>query len=474
MADIDIGGPLQRRRVQLFDGASLAGWQPKDDSHSWTVQDGCLRAHGPASTLLAAATQPRQLPHGFILEIEAMTRPGARGSICIGSAAQDSERLRITIASPASATDDPGTWLRTGSIEGRNHIYKNMVPDDTWFQLRITVGANRIQIDLNQLLLVDFVEHHNFVSEDELSIALNWAGGDSEILFRKIELQEPARQSPPATDLPGLDETDKKIRALIAKGIPVLDLHAHLKGGLTLDCVLRRSRHQRIQYGLAVNCGKGFPIETDEQASAFCAEMRQQPVLAGMQAEGREWTSMFSRQTAASFHYIFTDSMTWTDTYGRRMRLWIPEEVGGITNVEDFMETLVARTVGILEHEPIDIYVNPTFLPAVIAEGYNQLWTDERIQRIVEAAARNQVAIELNDLYQLPSAKFIRAAKAAGCRFTLGSNNTSPSDLRRCDYGLQMIEFCGLQARDFSSPIRFTRGPYYGKLTACTASRRVA
>ncbi len=437
--------------MQLFDGASLAGWKTKEHSQSWAVQDGCLIAHGPASTLGFAGTQLRRLSAGFALEVEAMTRPGGRGSICIGSAALNSESRHITIASPASATDDPSTWLRTGSIEGRNPIYKNMVPDDTWFQLQITVSVNRIQIHLNQLLLVDFIEHHNLAAEDEPSIALNWAGGDSEIRFRKIKLHELASQTP-HPDPPELDEADKKIRALIAKGIPILDLHVHLKGGLTLDELLRRSRRHGIQYGLAVNCGKGFPIETDEQALAFCTEMSQQPVLAGMQAEGREWTSMFSRRTAAAFHYIFTDSMTWTDNRGRRMRLWIPEEVGSITNVDDFMETLVARTLGILEHEPIDIYVNPTFLPAVIAEGYDQLWTDERIQRIVGAAARNQVAIELNDLYQLPSAKFIRAAKAAGCRFTLGTNNTSPADLRRCDYGLQMIEFCGLQPRDFFVP----------------------
>ena len=30
---------------------------------------------------------------------------------------------------------------------------------------------------------------------------------------------------------------------------------------------------------------------------------------------------MFSRQAAALFDYVFTDSMTWTDNRGRRMRL---------------------------------------------------------------------------------------------------------------------------------------------------------
>ncbi len=55
--------------------------------------------------------------------------------------------------------------------------------------------------------------------------------------------------------------------------------------------------------------------------------------------------------------------MTWTDNRGRRMRTWIPAEVGTIADPQEFMETLVERATGILEREPIDIYVNPTFLP---------------------------------------------------------------------------------------------------------------
>ena len=235
---------------------------------------------------------------------------------------------------------------------------------------------------------------------------------------------------------------------------PIVDLHVHLKGGLTLEQALEQSRRDGIQYGIAVNCGKGFPVQSDTAAEEFCASLQGHPVFAGMQAEGREWTSMFSRGTAARFDYIFTDAMTWTDDSGRRMRLWIAEEVGEIADAEAFMETLVARTVEILEHEPIDIFVNPTFLPAVIASGYDRLWTDQRMARVIEAAVRNHVAIELNDLYRLPGGKFVLKAKAAGCKFTVGTNNTGPEDLGRSEYGMSMIAECGLSEEDFFVPAR--------------------
>ena len=165
----------------------------------------------------------------------------------------------------------------------------------------------------------------------------------------------------------------------------MVDYHVHLKEGLTLEQALAKSRRDGIFYGIAVNCGKGFPIENDDGARAFFESMKGQPVFIAMQAEGREWMQMFSRRAVALFDYVFTDSMTWTDNHGKRMRLWIPDEVGAIADPQEFMDTLVERAVGILEREPIDIYANPTFLPDVIAKDYDRLWTEARMKKVVDA-----------------------------------------------------------------------------------------
>lgn len=234
--------------------------------------------------------------------------------------------------------------------------------------------------------------------------------------------------------------------------VRLLDLHVHLKGGLTLDQALEKSRRDDILYGIAANCGLGFPIQDDAAAHAFCASLKGKAAFVGMQAEGREWTSMFSCQAAAEFDYVFTDAMTWTDDQGSRRRLWIPEEIGVIEDVEGFMETLVVRTVAILESEPIDIFANPTYLPDAIASGYDRLWSTARMKRVMDAAVRHSVAIELNDHYQLPSKAFVLLAKEAGCKFTLGTNNTSIDDLGRSEYGVRMIKECGLAASDFFVP----------------------
>jgi hypothetical protein len=238
------------------------------------------------------------------------------------------------------------------------------------------------------------------------------------------------------------------------RNIPTADFHVHLKGGLTLEQALAKSRRDGIEYGIAVNCGQANTAQNDGDAIQFLESLQGQPCFIAMQAEGREWTQMFSRGAAARFDYIFTDSMTWTDNRGKRLRLWIPEEVGTIADPQQFMDTLVDRTVGILEHEPVDIYANPTYLPDQFTrDDYERLWTEGRRKKVIEAAVRNRVAIEINNRRTLPSPSFIRMAKAGGATFTFGTNNAGADDLGRCEYGLRMVEECKLASQDFFVPL---------------------
>jgi histidinol phosphatase-like PHP family hydrolase len=129
----------------------------------------------------------------------------------------------------------------------------------------------------------------------------------------------------------------------------------------------------------------------------------------------------------------------------------MPEEVGEIKDPEQFMEMYVDRILGVLQKEPIDIYANPTFLPKVIAADYDRLWTAARTQKVVEAAKKSGVAIEINNSYRVPSATFIKAAKKAGVKFSFGTNN-GDRNLGRLEYCLEMVRECGLTSSDIFFP----------------------
>lgn len=229
-------------------------------------------------------------------------------------------------------------------------------------------------------------------------------------------------------------------------GFPLIDYHVHLKGGLSIEEVVENSQREGINYGVAPNCGLKFPVTDDESLYAYIDTVRGTSVFKGMQAEGREWITLFSAEAIAKFDYVFTDAMTFTDYKGRRTRIWMPDEVW-VDDKEQFMDQLVSKIEAIFSQEPVDIYVNPTVLPAIINAEYDQLWTTDRIQRVIKVLAENNIALEINARYKVPKAGMIKMAKEAGVKFAFGTNNTG-RDLGELEYCLQMINECSLTPAD--------------------------
>jgi histidinol phosphatase-like PHP family hydrolase len=235
------------------------------------------------------------------------------------------------------------------------------------------------------------------------------------------------------------------------RSFQITDLHIHLKGGFTMDNAIAKSAKENIKYGIVTNCGLGFPVHSDSQIDSVLKIMKRYPQFyIGMQAEGREWVNLFSKQSMKKFDYVFTDAMTFTDEKGRRNRIWMPKETW-IDDEQKFMEYYVNTIVKIFNNEPINIYVNPTFLPAPMADRYKDFWTTDRMNRVIEAAKKNNIAIEINNRYKIPSEDFIKKAKAAGIKFTIGTNN-SDADFSGADYATAMISKCDLTLKDFWLP----------------------
>ena len=448
--------------VELFNGRDLDGWMPQGKLNSWKVADGSLSADGPMCHLFYAGPVRGANFRNFELEAEMMTHPSCNSGIYFHTAYQDTGWPNKGCEVQINNTQ-PGEKKKTGSLYNLRHNYKQYVSDNQWFKLQIAVRGKNVQVRLNGMLMVDYFEPTPAVIPPSMekerflgrgTFALQCHDAASQAMFRSVRVRPlPDDLATPGGTAFAADDTFKRILAQGVRSIPMLDLHVHPKGGLSVEQAVSESLHDGIQYGLAVNCGQAQPVTDDEGARRFVDSLKGLPVFIAMQAEGREWTRMFSRSAVQQFDYVFTDSMTWTDNRGRRMRTWIPEEVGTISDPQEYMDTLVDRAVGILEREPVDIYVNPTYLPDQLVKDYEALWTPARREKVVGAASRNHVAIEINNRYKLPSPSIIKLAKEAGCKFTFGTNNTGAGDLGRCEYGLQMVEECKLTGADFFVPL---------------------
>jgi hypothetical protein len=419
------------------------------------VESGAIVAHGPRAHLFYVGPANQGVFKNFEFSAEVNAGPGANSGIYFHTAFQPTNWPRagfeVQVNNSATLHDNYLEMKKTGSLYGIRNVYKQLVPDNTWFTMTITVRGKQVQVRVNEMLVVDYTEPEP-ASGKALSrgtFALQGHDPASRVSFRNLRVRPlPDNPSPAASVV-----ADRNYREMVRLGganYPLVDFHTHLKGGLTLEEVLRHSLDTGLGHGVAVNCGLNFSITNDAGIADFLKTMPPSPAFVGMQAEGREWVKLFSREAIARFDYVFTDAMTITDTRGKRSRLWIKEEVD-VPDKEAFMEKLVSTIEQIMASEPIDIYVNPTFLPDVIAADYDSLWTESRKQRVIAAAARNGVAIEISSRYRLPKADFIKAAKKAGVKFTLGTNNGGREILPN-DYGLQMIRECNLGWQDMWMP----------------------
>ncbi|MBN1360253.1 MAG: DUF1080 domain-containing protein [Sedimentisphaerales bacterium] len=420
--------------LSLFDGKTLDGWKASENEGTFEVVDGAIVAHGRRSHLFYAGPVEDANFHDFELKVDVMTELASNGGIYFHTQYQQrgwpAQGFEAQVNN--SYLIDP---RKTGSLYMVQDVSDSPVKDGVWFTEHIIVRGKSVIIRIDDRTVVDWTQPEPPQPPADMpervlgdgTFALQGHDPISTVRYKNIYVKP----------LPPLE-------------FPIVDYHVHLKGGLTLDEAIAISKQRGVKFGIAENCGLGFPTTNDQALEAFLQKLEGRPIYRAMQAEGREWVKLFSTETIARFDYVFTDAMTFTDQRGRRTRLWIPEEVQ-VDDPQAFMEMLVDKIVSILTDEPIDIYVNPTFLPAVIADDYDALWTDERMARVIDAAVKNHVAIEINARYRIPSERLIRKAKAAGAKFAFGTNNAG-RDLGQLAYSRMMARRCGLTADDMFVP----------------------
>jgi hypothetical protein len=459
-------GCQQDSWITLFDGETMNGWEASENIDSWKIEDGALVTSGPRSHLFYAGDVSNHDFRNFEFMADVKTEPGSNSGIYFHTEFQEegwpANGYECQVIN-SSGDKEPGEYIEhkmTGSIYAIRNTWKSPVPDNEWFNYRIVVQGKTIETYINEELIAEYTEPEDPSRDVEWigrtlssgTFALQCHDPGSKVYYKNIRVKPlPDDLTTPGNPPEDL-EFEKELLALAGINYPMLDLHVHLKGELTMEDALANARKYGFTYGLAVNCGLNMTLESDSAAAEFLRTYKKPAhTWLAMQAEGREWLDLFSPEIISQFDYVFADAMTWTNDNGMRMRLWIPEETE-VGDPQDFMEQLVDRTEKILNNEPINIYVNPTYIPEEIRDMYDELWTSERMDRVITALFENNIALEINNRYRIPSPTFLQKAKLAGVKFTFGTNNTGKDDLGRMDYAIEMITECGLTAADMWMP----------------------
>ncbi len=427
----------------LFNGEDINQWQT---TGIVTVENSAMTIKDGASLILKRGNYT-----DFDLKVKARTIDNGKGYIAFHTDSPD-KGYRVALNNDLESSQ---WWTKTGSLLSIRNLTKSTVNTNEWFDLDIRVEGNSITVSVNDRPVVEYIEPTSPYRTSEHATKLlskgNFAIQSTEgtLEIESIEVTPLSSTADLAQQQTlAIDETTDHIIKLHQENFPVLDYHVHLKG-LTAEEAAKQARNYGINYALAPNCGIGFPITNDEEVIEYIEEMEGQPFIQAMQGEGREWPQTFSAEVMEMFDYVFTDALTFTDTKGRRTRLWIPEEVF-IEDEQQYMDLIVQKIVDVMQ-EPMDVYVNPNFLPDVMNDRFDEFWTEERMDRVINALVETDKVLEINNRYEIPNKAFILKAKEAGLKFTFGTNN-SDGDFGKLEYCIRMKEECKLTAEDMYKP----------------------
>ncbi len=242
---------------------------------------------------------------------------------------------------------------------------------------------------------------------------------------------------------------------------PIEDYHVHLNT-LTIEQVMAASKETGVKYGLLEHCGtkeNQYPIvlSNDKELQDWIAKLQGKGVYIGVQAEWIDWVGCFSKEVFSQLDYVLTDSWTVRDANGKRVKAF----AGGYDpgdDAEAFMRWYVDWIVEILETTPLDIWSHPMWVTRKFTTQLEQMWTEERMRRVVRTLKNTNTAVENDSSVKLPTMPFLKMAKAEGIKFSFGASSQGPR-INPVDWSIATAKELGLTRKDMFQPAPRGRKP---------------
>jgi hypothetical protein len=162
----------------LFNGKDLSGWMTFDPGAWSVVRSGELSGRGPRSYLFSPGSY-----RNFILQAE--TRLNAKGdSGIVLRAALETGAPKGYEVQLCNTGDDA---QKTGSLYNSQKVTESAIADDEWSKQTVAVIGNRILIQVNGKLLVDYPDKESTYTEGH--IAFQQHNQASQVNFKNVRIK---------------------------------------------------------------------------------------------------------------------------------------------------------------------------------------------------------------------------------------------------------------------------------------------
>ena len=136
-----------------------------------------------------------------------------------------------------------------------------------------------------------------------------------------------------------------------------------------------------------------------------------------------------------------------------------------------YMDAHVANLERFAREMPVDILAHPTLLPYALRRlPAEELWTEQREERAVDALAQAGIAFEISNRYRAHE-RFVRRAVDRGVRISLGSDGHGVEQVGDVEMPLALARALGVRDADIYDP--YEHGSRLGAVRRASPSTTV-
>jgi len=245
-----------------------------------------------------------------------------------------------------------------------------------------------------------------------------------------------------------------------------VDCHAQTvfsDGALTIEQVIERAAELNVVPSVAdhISHDVARAVDSVEAARRYIAALEQYDVLRGGEFCWHDslWRELPEELVArfthriGSLHAVRLASGDHVHAFSRR-----PPSIA----VEDYMWAHLESLETLAREMPVDIVAHPTLVTLAFRKlPIDELWTEEREERFVEALFAADIAFEISNRYP-PHERLVKRAVDRGVRVSLGSDGHTLEQVAAIAAPLAMARRLGVRDEDIYDPRRHgsrTRAP---------------
>ena len=388
--------------IELINGKDFTDWKASENEGTWSVVDGMFQAVGKRSHLFYTGEHLKDGFKNFEMDVWVKTFKLANSGIYIHTQYQQegwpSKGMEIQVNNTHKGEGDYIELKKSASLYGTRNVYKAFAKDSVWTNVKAKVVSNRVQIWINGLKTVDYVQPEPLPSGVKALSKGTFCLQGHDVLskmqyksFKVRRLPDDARSDVKA---PTLGVWYDSLKVWQNRQIAFIDLNPH--------SVMTATDLAKYVYQTGINVAL---VKTPAEIGTLAAA-KNLPLFTGIKVN----TKTIKALKATKADYV----------------------VGESTDLKSAQTLLASGKINIWAHKSAALNV-------------------QNAEALLDLAKKNNVAIEIDNEAKTPSIDVLKLAKSKGCKFTF-SGLIPAAKLETSMYVIDALKGAGLDYKDLYVP----------------------